>query len=545
MIYITKNNQSIFDICMITYGTFDKLSQLCNDNNITIGQNILNGTKITYTNNSIGNSNISTGENLYLSPIYPTITSNPSNCQVCRGSGLIGHMYVSATGSITSYQWQYSSDLYTWINLIDNSELNGSTTNTLNFNDNVDLILNGYYIRCQVTGYDSSFHSVVVNSDYAVLNVGIYTSVTIPTSFTSLEWADINLVSTHIGLPITYQWQYSDDGQITWNNFTSAVLPSTIDPILACTPSNYTTDTLTISNIAKEISGYSVRLAYTNTHSPCSPTGTRYSNICVLNIFSYHTLVEQYHDYIYLAGHPWTHSEFNALVRFVNDLTGVTNGSYATTDILSKFNLIYPMMGSIADTQKINLLGIPGTTNFLSYNGLLTNNSLGIDLQGGYVDTGFSPNGVLADGQMHFSLYSQTDLSAIDTFGGCYSNDSNTIYGTTEISRNVGNMRYTANQVISHSHLIATDTKSFNLTVLDLGNGTTHTQQRSNIYQIGTFASSLQSTNTFKLGKLDSTILGSIYQASFMSVGNSLTTTESLNLYNAVQHMQTILSRNV
>ncbi len=60
--YITSYNQNICDICMIIYGTLDKLVKLMFDNNLSYTNSIVSGTRILYDANIIvSNLNFSTG----------------------------------------------------------------------------------------------------------------------------------------------------------------------------------------------------------------------------------------------------------------------------------------------------------------------------------------------------------------------------------------------------------------------------------------------------------------------------------------------------
>lgn len=66
MTYLVTQQQTIFDLVIIIYGTMDKIVQLMLDNNINMVDLITPGTQLIYDNNFVPNPiRITTGNGLY------------------------------------------------------------------------------------------------------------------------------------------------------------------------------------------------------------------------------------------------------------------------------------------------------------------------------------------------------------------------------------------------------------------------------------------------------------------------------------------------
>jgi len=110
---------------------------------------------------------------LYIADITPLITVQPADTNACTDSNAI--IFVTASGSYISYQWQLSTNnAVTWNNITNNATYSGATNDTL-FINAAQPSMNNYVYRCLIS---SSCPPATV-SDSAYIHVG-------PTSVQSL-----------------------------------------------------------------------------------------------------------------------------------------------------------------------------------------------------------------------------------------------------------------------------------------------------------------------------------------------------------------------
>lgn len=88
-----------------------------------------------------------------------SIDTQPSDMTVCEGEPGVLMVEASGTTNIT-YQWQYSSDDITYIDIADNAQYSGTTTNTLTINTLGQVGESRF--RCRING---DFASEVVSND--------------------------------------------------------------------------------------------------------------------------------------------------------------------------------------------------------------------------------------------------------------------------------------------------------------------------------------------------------------------------------------------
>jgi len=214
-------------------------------------------------------------------------------------------------------------------------------------------------------------------------------------------------------------------------------------------------------------------------------------------------------------------------------------------NIWTKFKAIYPIVGGSASSHAVNLK-TPGTFN-LSFATGWTHSSNGMLPNGAtYADTALNPSSALTLHSTHLSLYSRTNVSAVQRDIAIYQGGDNP---TMALGTNVGaeiSDHYNYNQRISAS--IAASTGFY------LGTRTTITSHKlyKNNTTLGTNTSTnfniLPNGNIF-IGAANSTTLGitsySTKQCAFASIGDGLTDTDAANFYTAVQAYQTTLSRQV
>lgn len=165
-----------------------------------------------------------------VSPTAPTITDPQSELSCNAGNAWFS---VNATGDPSpTYQWSVSTNGgSTWSNITDVAPYSGSHTNVLSITAPT-IGMNGYKYRCTATNMGGSATSAA-----ATLSCGVAPSVTAAATIIPHEPApppdcpDITvgqLTATASGVgPLTYQWQYSNDGGSTYLNFDTTHHPDT------------------------------------------------------------------------------------------------------------------------------------------------------------------------------------------------------------------------------------------------------------------------------------------------------------------------------
>lgn len=95
MIYIAVTGQSLYDVCLITYGSLDFLLKLANDNGITdLNNTALTGIAFSYDSSLIANQAINQALNQQINQQYGT--ANLQNTGI--GGGVYGDAYGGAYG---------------------------------------------------------------------------------------------------------------------------------------------------------------------------------------------------------------------------------------------------------------------------------------------------------------------------------------------------------------------------------------------------------------------------------------------------------------
>lgn len=179
------------------------------------------------------------------------VNNQPANVTICSGG--TATFTVNASGSIVSYQWQFSTNG------------GGSYSNVPSAPSSATLTvagatasLNGYLYRCIITGSCNS-----VTSNAAELTVQTPPSITTQPAGASICAAtNITFSVSADGSLLTYQWQLSTDGGTNYNNVTGA-----------------TTNQLTVSNAAVSQNNHRYRCIVSGA---CTPSVT--SNAAILNV---------------------------------------------------------------------------------------------------------------------------------------------------------------------------------------------------------------------------------------------------------------------
>lgn len=189
------------------------------------------------------------------------IITQPVNSATCVSSNT--SFAVTATG--TSYQWQVSTNGGgTWADITNGGVYGGATTTTLTLTG-VTGAMNTYQYRCVVTGDCSP---TPVNSNGATLTVNAATNITGQPS-ASIICAGLNTSFSvaATGTTLSYQWQVSTDGGVTYNNVANGGVYS-----------GATTVTLSITGAPSTMNNYRYRCVI---NSACSPLN---SNAVILTV---------------------------------------------------------------------------------------------------------------------------------------------------------------------------------------------------------------------------------------------------------------------
>ncbi|MEP7164478.1 MAG: M36 family metallopeptidase [Ferruginibacter sp.] len=201
----------------------------------------------------------SSAATLTVNTASPTITSQPANTSACAGTDASFSITVSGTNT---YNWQVSTDGgLTWNNV---SPAVTTTTLTLTA---VTLGMNNYQYRCVVTG---GCPSASFNSTPATLSVttGAIAVTGDPSNASACAGGNASFTVTATGASLTYNWQVSTDGGITWTTLIPAV----------------TTPTLTLTGVTAGMNNNQYHVVV-NGPGACTPAGIT-SNAATLTISS-------------------------------------------------------------------------------------------------------------------------------------------------------------------------------------------------------------------------------------------------------------------
>ncbi len=183
-------------------------------------------------------------------PVAPFITGNPTTQSAVVGDNV--SFTASATGNPTpTVQWQVSIDGKNWTKLSDGNGVSGSTTDTLTLS-NVILSWNNNEYRAVFNNTAGT-----VNTSAATLTItaaAVAPTITAnPSNQTVTETTTATFTASASGSPTpTVQWQVSTDGK-NWTKLSDGNGVS-----------GSTTDTLTLSNVTKAMSGNEYQAVFTN-----------------------------------------------------------------------------------------------------------------------------------------------------------------------------------------------------------------------------------------------------------------------------------------
>jgi hypothetical protein len=138
------------------------------------------------------------------------IVTNPANFTACSAGATTATFAITTSGTVTSYQWEYSTNGgSTWATAT-GGIYSGDTTDTLTLTG-VTLGNNNNQFRCVVNG--------VVVSNAGTLTVNTAVSInTPPVATTACSGGTANFSVAASGTGLSYQWQFSTNGGSTWAN---------------------------------------------------------------------------------------------------------------------------------------------------------------------------------------------------------------------------------------------------------------------------------------------------------------------------------------
>ena len=132
------------------------------------------------------------------------VVSQPQDVSV--NAGETASFSALATLEGAAYQWQYSTDGIMW------NTLENETTDTLTLTAASNM--NGWLCRCAI-----SYGGETINTDDAVLTVySVPVIQTQPQDAMAFVGDSVSFSVSAVGENLSYQWQYSTDGGMTWVN---------------------------------------------------------------------------------------------------------------------------------------------------------------------------------------------------------------------------------------------------------------------------------------------------------------------------------------
>jgi hypothetical protein len=274
-----------------------------------------------------------------------------------------------------------------------------------------------------------------------------------------------------------------------------------------------------------------------------------------LNVFDkYKSMGNIINPYIYLK----TDVDANAFISAAgltdqNQKIAITNLVVGLKDagLWAKMKAVYPFVGGIALSHKWNLKD-PRDLDAafrLTFYGGIAHSQTGVLPNGtsGYADTYLSPSVSLSSSSVNVSFYSRSNIAGsgnvIDI--GTYLTSINNMYLCVyRTSDNTGNFAaFSDNQRISYASSSKLGLFSGNLLTTSKQYIVNGVVKASASILDGTIPN--QKVFIFALNISGAASLFAPRECAFSSIGDGLTTTDSLNLYNIVQQYQTTLGRQV
>lgn len=209
--------------------------------------------QLTTSCSVVANTNAAT---LTVNPA-PSVTTHPSSKIICNNGSTTFSATGTGFGTIT-YQWQVSTNSgVSWSNISNGGIYSGATGTILTLTG-ATTALNGNWYRAVISGSCSP----AANTNPATLTVNIAPTVTgNPSDATICPNGNTSFTCSGTGSGITYQWQVSTNGGVSFSNITNGGVYS-----------NATTTTLNITGAPATMNGYRYRCIISGSCSPFATT---------------------------------------------------------------------------------------------------------------------------------------------------------------------------------------------------------------------------------------------------------------------------------
>lgn len=241
------------------------------------------------------------------------------------------------------------------------------------------------------------------------------------------------------------------------------------------------------------------------------------------------------------ASYTVTTTEKNYIDTIVRDWNGLVNPHYTTSNIWSKAKLIYPVVGSTANSHAINLADTGNYT--ITWNGTLTHANGTYKSNGttGYGNSGFNPNGKLSTGQGCLVIYVKTlgtNAPSLDI--GNYNGTNEDVLAVFSAAGGSGGAMTDASHPVSLTGsgtagiwaVSATSSTSLKLYKAGVQQGSTITTTRTTTHANINYYLAAENDNPTASGFSDNTI-------GFVAVFDGLTDAEILLVYNSINLFNT------
>jgi hypothetical protein len=249
----------------------------------------------------------------------PTIVSEPVSQTICAGGNVTFNAQTS--GTVQSYQWQVSADGGTTF-----TNIQGANTTTLNLT-NVTSSMNNQLYHLNILGCGTT---PIVTSNVGLTVNPIATIVSQPSNANICLGNNASFNATVSGTNLTYQWQMSNDGGVSFTDI-----------------SGETNASLTINNVTNAMNNYQYHVIVNSTTCPNETTSTN----AVLTINTGASISAQPTGTVICAGknttisvtspdagisYQWQLSTDGGTV--FNNISGETNSSIVLNNVTSSMN---------------------------------------------------------------------------------------------------------------------------------------------------------------------------------------------------------------
>ena len=182
------------------------------------------------------------------------IATHPANFTACNEGANTATFAVTTTGTVTSYQWQLSTNGTTWTDITNGGIYANADTATLSLSG-LTLANDTNQFRCVLNG--------VVNSNAATLTIKTAVAITTqPSNTAGCSAGSASFTVAASGSDLSYQWQVSTNGT-SWTDVSGA-----------------TSATLNLTALTAAMNGYQYQ-AIVSGASPCSPVTSSAATLTV------------------------------------------------------------------------------------------------------------------------------------------------------------------------------------------------------------------------------------------------------------------------